>query len=342
MAEEVKEQITVEDLSGVQKAAILLVVLGPEAASKIIRELPEDVIKEITKEIAVIKTVDPEIAKEVLKEFFALTVAKEQLVKGGVDFAKKVLVESLGPERAKRVIASLVKNMETSIGFDALKNIRPQQLAKIIQKEHPQTIALILAHLEPPRAAECLAELPDKLRVEVVKRLASLSDISPEVLRRLSVVLEEKLQSVGTTNVEIGGPKTVAEILNRMDRESTKEILDTLAKENPDLATQVRDLMFVFEDIINLDDVAIREILKRVDKKVLTVALKGASDEVKEKFFSNMSKRAAETLKEEMEYLGPVKLKDVEAAQREVVELIRKLEDEGVISVGGAGEEIIT
>ncbi len=342
--EEVKEQehLSIDELTGVQKAAILLILLGPEVAPKVFRELSEDVIKEITKEIAMMKTVDPEIAKEVLKEFFALSVAKEQLVKGGVEYAKKVLVEALGPERAKRVVASLVKNMETSIGFEALRNIRPQQLAKIIQKEHPQTIALILAHLEPPRAAECLAELPDRLRVEVVKRLASLSDISPEVLRRLSVVLEEKLQSVGTTNVEIGGPKTVAEILNRMDRESTKEILDELAKEDPDLVTQVRDLMFVFEDIINLDDVAIREILKRVDKKVLTVALKGASDEVKEKFFRNMSQRAAETLKEEMEYLGPVKLKDVEAAQREIVELIRKLEDEGVISIGGAGEEIIT
>ncbi len=337
-----EEKVSVEQLSGVQKAAILLILIGEDAATKILREMSEDAIQEVTKEIAVTKAVDPEVAKAVLQEFFALTVAKEQLAKGGVDFAKKVLVESLGPEKAKKVIASLVKSMETSIGFEALKNIRPQQLAKIIQKEHPQTIALILAHLDPPKAAECLSELPENLRVEVVKRLASLSDISPEVLRRLSVVLEEKLQSVGTTNVEIGGPKTVAEILNRLDREATKEILDNLAKENPELANQVRDLMFVFEDILKLDDMAIREILKRVDKKVLIVALKGASDELKEKFFSNMSKRAAETLKEEMEYLGPVKLKEVEAAQREIVELIRKLEDEGVISIGGAGEEIIT
>ncbi len=343
MAEKVEEQhLSVDELTGVQKAAILIILLGPEVATKIFRELSEEAIMEITKEIAMMKSVDPEIAKAVLEEFFTLSVAKEHLAKGGVEYAKKILVEALGPEKAKRVVASLVKNMETSIGFEALKNIRPQQLAKIIQKEHPQTIALILAHLDPPKAAECLAELPEDLRVEVVKRLASLSDISPEVLRRLSVVLEEKLQSVSTTNVEIGGPKTVAEILNRMNRDDTKSILDELAKQNPDLATQVRDLMFVFEDIVKLDDVAIREILKRVDKKVLTVALKGASEELKEKFFSNMSKRAAETLKEEMEYLGPVKLKDVEAAQREIVELVRKLEDEGVISIGGAGEEIIT
>ncbi len=337
-----KDKITVDQLSGVQKAAILLILLGEDFATRVLREMSEEAIQEVTKEIAITKAVDPEVAKAVLQEFFTLTVAKEQLAKGGVDFAKKVLVESLGPEKAKKVIESLVKSMETSIGFEALKNIRPQQLAKIIQKEHPQTIALILAHLDPSKAAECLAELPENLRVEVVKRLASLSDISPEVLRRLSVVLEEKLQSVGTTNVEIGGPKTVAEVLNRLDRETTKEILDNLAKENPELASQVRDLMFVFEDILKLDDMAIREILKRVDKKVLIVALKGASDELKEKFFSNMSKRAAETLKEEMEYLGPVKLKEVEAAQREIVELIRKLEDEGVISIGGAGEEVIT
>ncbi|BAT71436.1 flagellar motor switch protein FliG [Thermosulfidibacter takaii ABI70S6] len=342
MAEEVKEKISVDELSGVQKAAILMILLGPEVATKVFRELSEDVIMEITKEIAMIKAVDPEVAKEVLEEFFTLTVAKEHLAKGGVDYAKKILIEALGPEKAKKVVASLVKNMETSIGFEALKNIRPQQLAKIIQKEHPQTIALILAHLDPPKAAESLAELPESLRVEVVKRLASLSDISPEVLRRLSVVLEEKLQNVSVTDVEIGGPKTVAEILNRLDRETTKEILDELAKQNPEMATQIRDLMFVFEDIIKLDDFAIREILKRVDKKVLTVALKGASEELKEKFFRNMSQRAAETLKEEMEYLGPVKLKDVEAAQREIVELVRKLEDEGVISIGGAGEEVIT
>lgn len=334
MTEE-KQSTILEELTGVQKAAILLVLLGEELAAKIIKELPEETIQKLTKEIAMLKSVDPEVAKEVLKEFFTLTVATEQLAKGGIEFAKKVLVESLGPERAKKVIASLVKTMETQIGFEALKQVKPQQLAKIIHKEHPQTIALILAHLDPPKAAECLQELPRDVQVEVVKRLSKLSDISPEVLRRLSVVLEEKLQSVGTGSVEIGGVKTVAEVLNRLPKIDSKEILDKLSQEEPELADSIRDKMFVFEDILKLDDTAIREILKRVDKKVLTIALKGASEEIKNKFFSNMSKRAVETLLEEMEYMGPVKLKDVENAQREIVDLIRRLEDEGVISLGG-------
>ncbi|MGC8754381.1 MAG: flagellar motor switch protein FliG [Thermosulfidibacteraceae bacterium] len=330
-----KQVSILEELSGPQKAAILLVLLGEEYAAKIMRELPEDVVQKLTKEIAMLRAVDPEVAKEVLKEFFTLTVASEQLAKGGIEFARKVLIESLGPERAKKVIANLVKTMETQIGFEALKQVRPQQLAKIIHKEHPQIIALILSHLEPPKAAECLQELPRDVQVEVVKRLSKLSDISPEVLRRLSVVLEEKLQNVATGAIEIGGIKTVAEILNRLSKADSKEILDKLSWEEPELADSIRDKMFVFEDILKLDDTAVREILKRVDKKVLTVALKGASEEIKNKFFANMSKRAVEALVEEIEFMGPVKLKDVEAAQREIVDLIRRLEDEGVISLGG-------
>lgn len=338
MVEEKTSEV-IESLSGLQKAAIILILLGEELASKIVRELSEDTVQKLTKEIAMMKTVDPEVAKEVLKEFFTITIASEQLAKGGVEFAKKVLVDSLGPEKAKRVIAGLVKSMETQIGFEALKQVKPQQLAKIIQKEHPQTIALILAHLEPPKAAQCLQELPRDIQVEVVRRLSTLTDISPEVLRRLSIVLEEKLQVVSTSSVEVGGVKTVAEILNRLSKVDTKEILDKLAQDDPELANSIRDKMFVFEDIARLDDTAIREILKRVDKRVLTVALKGASDEIKQKFFSNMSKRAVETLVEEMEYMGPVKLKDVEAAQREMVELVRRLEEEGVISM--VGEEFV-
>jgi len=332
---------SIEGLTGPQKAAIFIIALGEDVAIEVMRELSENAIKELTQEISLTINVDPELSREVLEEFYSLTLAREYLSKGGVDYAKKVLLESVGPQRAKSILNQLVKGMESSIGFDALKNINPQQLSKIIQKEHPQTIALVLAHLDPPQAAECLASLPENIKLETVKRLATLNDISPEVLRRLSVVLEEKLHTMTTSNIEIGGIKSVAEILNRMDREASKDVLDNIAKENADLASQIRDMMFVFEDIGGLDDVAMREILKRVDKRALTVALKGASEEVKERFFSNMSSRAVETIREEMEYMGPVKLKEVEKAQRDVVDVVRRLEDEGVISLGAGAEEVL-
>jgi flagellar motor switch protein FliG len=250
-----------------------------------------------------------------------------------------VLTKSLGPERARKIIDRLTKLLEQSSGFEFLTKIEPKQLAKFIQNEHPQTIALILAHLDPSQAAESLAELPEDLKAEVAIRIANLQDISPSVVKTLSKVLEERFESISSYNVEVGGVKSVAEIFNRMDRTTSKQTLERLEKDAPELVASIRDMMFVFDDIKRLGQQAIQEILKRADKNTLTLALKGADDELKSRFYECMSKRAVETMKEEMDYMGPVKLKDVEKAQHEIVEIVRELDEEGVISISGGDEE---
>jgi flagellar motor switch protein FliG len=275
----------------------------------------------------------------VVEEFYNMLLAKKFISKGGLDYAKSVLTKSLGPERARKIIDRLTKLLEQSSGFEFLTKIEPKQLAKFIQNEHPQTIALILAHLDPSQAAESLAELPEDLKAEVAIRIANLQDISPSVVKTLSKVLEERFESISSYNVEVGGVKSVAEIFNRMDRTTSKQTLERLEKDAPELVASIRDMMFVFDDIKRLGQQAIQEILKRADKNTLTLALKGADDELKSRFYECMSKRAVETMKEEMDYMGPVKLKDVEKAQHEIVEIVRELDEEGVISISGGDEE---
>ena len=323
----------------IKKAAILMIALGEELSSKILAFLDEDEVSELSREIATTKVVPPEELDDIIEEFYNMMLAKKFIAKGGLDYAKSVLVKSLGPERARKIIDRLTKMLEQSSGFEFLTKIDPKQLAKFIQTEHPQTIALILAHLDPSHAAESLAQMPEELKSEITLRIANLQDISPSVVKTLSRVLEERFESLSSYNVEVGGVKSVAEIFNRMDRTASKSTLEKLEKEAPELVSSIRDMMFVFEDIKSLGDVACQEILKKADKKVLTLALKGADDETQERFFRNMSKRAVDTMKEEMEYMGPVKLKEVEKAQHEIIAIVRELDEEGVINIGGGEEE---
>ena len=327
-------------LTGGQKAAVLMVTLGDETAANIFKYLEEDEIQTISREIAITKHVQPEIAEEVMEEFHTMTQARSYISQGGIEYAKKLLIKSVGPEVARKIIDRLVKALESSAGFTSLERANPQQLSKFIQNEHPQTIALILAHLNASQAAELISSLPEALRSDVAMRMASLQEISPEVVRRISLILEQKLEALGSFATEAyGGVRAVAELFNRMDRNTGRAVLEKIETENPQLAASIRDLMFVFDDILLIDDNGITEILKRADKKTLTIALKGTSEELQNQFFRNMSSRAVELMKEEMEFMGPVKLKDVEKSQHEVVEIVRQLEEEGVISIGGGGGE---
>ncbi len=327
-------------LTGMQKAAVLMVTLGDETASNIFKYLEEDEIQPISREIAITKHIQPEVAEEVMEEFHTMTQARSYISQGGIEYAKKLLIKSVGPEVARKIIDRLVKALESSAGFTSLERANPQQLSKFIQNEHPQTIALILAHLNASQAAELISSLPEVLRSDVAMRMAGLQEISPEVVRRISLILEQKLEALGSFATEAyGGVRAVAELFNRMERNVGRTVLEKIETENPQLAASIRDLMFVFDDILLIDDNGITEILKRADKKTLTIALKGTSEELQNQFFRNMSSRAVELMKEEMEFMGPVKLKDVEKSQHEVVEIVRQLEEEGVISIGGGGGE---
>jgi flagellar motor switch protein FliG len=324
--------------SGAQKAAVLMVSLGDEAAANIFKYLEEDEIQSISKEIALTKHVLPEVADDVLEEFHTMTLAKSYITQGGIEFAKKLLIKSVGPEAARKIIDRLTKALESSAGFTSLERANPQQLSKFIQSEHPQTIALILAHLNATQAGELIASLPEDLRAEVCMRMANLQEISPEVVRRISLILEQKLEALGSFATEAyGGVRAVAELFNRMDRNTGRTVLEKIEADNPQLAGSIRDLMFVFDDILLVDDIGVTEILKRADKKILTIALKGTSEELRAQFFRNMSSRAVEMMREEMDFMGPIKLRDVEKAQHEIVEIVRELEEEGVITIGGGG-----
>ena len=261
-------------------------------------------------------------------------------VESGLEYAKEILFRTFGPEIAQKIMDKLQKSMETSKSFGYLGQVRPQQLADFIVKEHPQTIALIVAHMDATSAAETLVYFPDDIRSEVVIRMANLGDISPSVVKRVSTVLESILESLTSYKLEVGGPRAVAEVLNRLGQKASKSTIDIIEKNDPSLATTIKELMFTFEDINSLDNSAIREILKVVDKKVLMVGLKGSGEELKQKFLSNMSQRASEAFIEEMQFLGAVRVKEVEEAQRKVVELVQKLAEDGVFQVGVSDEMI--
>lgn len=332
---------SINDLTPYQKAAILSVALGDELSAKLFKNLSKNEIEAISREIALMKKINPNISKAVVREFYQMLKAKEYANTGGLEYAKELLIKTLGPEEARRIIDKLVKLLESNVGFGYLENIDPKQLVKFIQNEHPQTIAVILSHLDQSKSAEVLALLPKENQIDIVLRMASLENISPNVIKRVSEMLETKMEDLSGSNVEIGGIRTVSEIINRMGRTESKSLVDQIAEKNPDLASKIRDMMFVFEDIIKLSNSDIQEILKHIDKKDLTIALKGAPEELSKKFFSNMSSRAAETLKEEMDFLGPVKVKDVERAQKAIVDIVRRLDEEGVISISGGGEEML-
>jgi flagellar motor switch protein FliG len=333
-----------KELKGSQKAAVLMIALGDEHSAAVFKCLDEEEIQTLSKEIALMKHVQPELADQVVEEFHVMAMAKKYITQGGIEYARKVLIKSVGPDMAKRIVDRLTRALEASAGFTSLERANPQQLAKFIQNEHPQTIALIMAHLDATHGAEVLTALKENLRADVAMRMANLEEISPQVIRRISMILEQKLEAIGGFSVEdYGGIRAVAELFNRMERNTGKQVLEKIEGVDPKLAADIRELMFVFDDIILIDDAGITEILKRVDRKVLSYALKGTSEEVQAVLYRNMSSRAAEMLKEECEYLGAVKLKEVEKAQHQVVEVIRQLEEEGIIQLGGgAGEEYVS
>ena len=333
-------QRVAEKMSGIRKAAVLCVALGDDVASQIFKHLDEDEVQLITRELASLQRVSSEAADDVVEEFYQLLLARTYVASGGVEYAKRLLVKTFGPEVAKRLLDKITRSLETTVGFDALQKVDPQQLAKLFQNEHPQTIALVLAHLDASTAADTLQNLPDAQRPDITLRMANLQAISQDVIRRVSVVLDQKLKSFGDySRQSVGGVRSVAELCNRLDREVARTLLEEIEGTDPDLALEIRNMMVTFDDLLLVDDIAIREILQRVDKKVLTLALKGTMPELQERFFSNMSSRAVEMMKEEMEFMGQVKVKDVSNAQREIVEILRELDEKGIVSLsdGGAG-----
>jgi flagellar motor switch protein FliG len=316
-----------------------MVLLGDEASAGIFRHLQEDEVQEISKEISRLGEISPEVANGILEDFYRLSLAQTFLSRGGPDFAKKLLVKAFGNDASKKLMDYLnISLQSTLIGFDNLQKADPVQLSKFIQSEQPQTIALVLAHLNATQAAALLSSLPATLRADVVMRMANLEQISPDVIGKITSILEQKLRALGDFSREsYGGIRAVAELINRLETKSAAAILEKIEGDNPTLALSIRNLMFVFEDVLLIDDEGMREVLQRVDKKALTVALKGTSEELKNQFFRHMSSRAIEMMKEDMDVLGPVKVRDVETAQQQIVSVVRKLGESGVINLNGSG-----
>jgi len=333
----------VEDLNGAQKSAILIIGLGTDVAAKILKMLSEVEIEKITVELANLKDVAPQLEADVVKQFSEIITAQQYINQGGVEYAKNLLESAVGHSRAVEILKRLEGSLKTT-GFARIKNIDPKQLINFIQHEHPQTIALILTQLAHNQAALILSDLGPEVQAEVALRMATMEKISPEVIGELEGVLESQFEEVGTRDLSIsGGTKTVAEVLNLMETSTEKAILETIEAENPELAAEIKNLMFVFEDTILLDDRSVQRVLKDVETKDLAISLKAASDDVKAKIFKNVSERVASMIKEEIEFMGPMRLTDVEAAQQRVVETIRRLQDEGQIIVAGRGgkEELV-
>lgn len=335
-----QQKMIFDDLSMSEKIAILLIQLGEEATSMVFSHMDGDIILDISEHIAKGKSIDRQVAAAVLEEFYALIQSNQYVRNGGLDYAKEILYRTFGPEEAQKILDKLAKNMESSKSFGYLGKVKPQELADFIIKEHPQSIAVILAHMDSGGAAETLSYFPDELRSEVIIRMATLGDITPSVIKRVSAVLESKLDSLTSYKVEVGGPRATAEVLNRLGQKASKSTLERIEQSDERLANTIKELMFTFEDISGLNANAIIEILKEVDKKDLMVALKGASETLKEKFLSCMSQRARDAFLEEMGYLGAVRVRDVEEAQRRIVEAVQSLAEKGVFQVGEADEMI--
>jgi len=272
-----------------------------------------------------------------------MAIAHDYVVKGGIDYAKKVLINAFGPEQARKILDRLMKTLGAeAASFDAIQKADPQQLAKFIHSEHPQTIALVLSHLNPSQAAGLLFSLPPEIRADVSMRMANLDQISPEIITKIACVIGAKLKSLGEVSREAyGGVRAVSEMFNRLDSNTSKEILDRMEDSDSTLVETIRHMMFVFEDLLLLDQSAIKELLSRVDRKILTTALKGTSDQLKNHILGAMSQRGAEMLREDMDALGPIKIKEVEAAQQQIIAVVRQLEAEGVISLKGTGEQYV-
>lgn len=329
-------------LSGRQKAAILLITLGPEKSALIFKHLKEEDIEQLTLEIANMRTVAPEEKEAILQEFYQICLAQEYISEGGISYAKEILERALGGQKALDVINKLTASLQVR-PFDFVRKADPSQILNFIQGEHPQTIALILAYLKPQQAASIVSALPQDKQADVARRIAVMDRTSPDIIKEIERVLERKLSSMVTQDYTMaGGIGAIVDILNSVDRGTEKYIMESLEVQDTDLAEQIRKRMFIFDDIITLDSRSIQRVIREVENSDWALALKSANEEVQKSVFSNMSKRLAEMIKEDMEYMGPVRLRDVEEAQQKIVNLIRKLEDAGEIVISrGGGDEII-
>ena len=337
-----KNGSSVGELDGLQKAAVLLITLGPEKAANIFKHLKEEEIEQLTLEIANTRSVSPSQKEEVLNEFYEVCLAQQYIAEGGIGYAKDLLQKALGEEKAKDVLGKLTASLQVR-PFEFIRKTDASQILNFIQDEHPQTIALILSYLSPSQAAGIVGSLPPDKQTDVAKRIATMDRTSPDVIKEVEDILEQKLASLVSQDYTIvGGVDSVVAILNTVDRGTEKHIMENLEIEEPELADEIRKKMFVFEDILMLDDRSIQRVLRDVENNELAVALKNANEDVRNAIFSNLATRLADMIREDMEYMGPVRVKDVEEAQQKIVNIIRKLEDsaEIVISRGG-GDEII-
>jgi flagellar motor switch protein FliG len=326
-----------EELNSIQKAAIALVAFGSEVSAQVLRGMSEADMEKLTIEIANLRDVPAAVEEKVVNECYQIFMARQYISQGGVDFAREILEKAVGSNKAMEILSRLESSFRTS-GFNLLKNIDSRQLVAFIQNEHPQTIALILTQLTPQQAAAVLSDLPSELQAEVALRIATMEKISPDILKEIEATLESHFQQSAQGDLSVsGGAKTMAEILNLIETAAEKNILQSLEAENADLAAEIKNMMFVFDDIVLLDDRSIQRLLKEVETKDLSIALKASSEEVRTKIYSNVSERVAVMIKEEMEFMGPMRLSDVESAQQRIVEAVRHLEEEGQIVISGRG-----
>jgi len=332
----------ITDLNGVQKAAILLITLGPDKAANVFKHLKEDEIEQLTLEIANTRSVSQSLKEEVLDEFYEVCLAQQYIAEGGIGYAKELLEKALGAEKAMEVIGKLTASLQVR-PFEFIRKIDASQILNFIQDEHPQTIALILSYLSTGQASTIISQLPQDKQADVAKRIAQMDRTSPDVIKEVERVLERKLSSLANQDYTLaGGVDAIVEILNTVDRGTEKHIMETLEIDEPELADEIRKKMFVFEDILTLDDRSIQRVLREVDNNELAVALKSANEDVQNAIFNNLSKRLATMIREDMDFMGPVRMKDVEEAQQKIVNIIRKLEDSGeIVTSRGGGDELV-
>lgn len=329
----------VKNLTGKQKAAILLMSMDVEVASKVFKELDMNEVEQIALEISNLKDVPANVVEDVIEEFYELMQASSLMLEGGIEYAQVLLEKTYGSDKAREIVEK-IKVLTTIRGFNILKQADPAQLANFLSKEHPQTIALILSHLPPAQAADVLQEFPDELRSDTIIRIATIGKVSPTLVSEIEQVVDQIAESTLSQNLAAtGGAQIVANILNKSNNALAKQLLEGIEEKNYDMAGEIKRLMFLFEDIIQIDDRGIQRILRDVDKRDLALALKVADEKIKNKIFKNMSERAAAVVKEELEFMGPVKLKEVEQAQMRIVDIVKQLEADGEISIGGRGKE---
>ncbi len=342
MNNQVKTEETAQEISGVQKAALLLIALNIETASTVFKYLDPEQVEKISAAISRVKNISSSTVDKVMQDFYDMVTAREYVLEGGLEYAQAVLEKSFGPQKAIEIIEK-VRTLTTLKGFDVLKKAESTQLVNFLSKEHPQTIALILCHLSPDQTAEALKELPEPFRSDVAYRIATLGKVSPQTLKQIERVVDDMAGPTMSQSVsKIGGTKTLATILNRLNVSMSKEILEKMDSLDSDVSLEIKRLMFLFEDIINIQDKDIQKILKEVDRKDLALSLKVSDEKLKNKIFSNMSERAADLLKEELQFMGMVKLKEVEIAQAKIIDIVKALEETGEISLNiqGGKEEV--